>query len=354
LVYPNPSAQKWFKVSDKSRELKMKAVVMTGTGNADVLVLQDVPAPGKPKGREVLVRLMAAGINPADIKMRKAGTILPGVAPIVLGFDGAGVIEALGPDVQDFKVDQDVYFCAAGLGASPGTYSEYISIDERFIALKPKSLSFIEAAAAPLVCITAWEALYDRAGLTPGQTVLVQAGAGGVGHVAIQLAKLSDATVCTTVGSSKSAEFVRGLGADHIINYNLSDFVEHTLDWTDGLGVDIAFDTVGGDILSKCFRATKVYGNVVGIVESNWATVDWDEARRRNLTVSFTLMLTPMLDNLIEARQHQAVILTACARQFNAGALRIQASQTFPLAQAADAHRQLEKGSGGGKIVLTM
>ena len=332
----------------------MKAVVMTGTGDADVLVLQDVPALGKPKGREVLVRLMAAGINPADLKMRKAGTILHGDAPIVLGFDGSGVIEALGPDVQDFTVDQDVYFCADGLGASSGTYSEYILVDERFIAVKPKSLSFIEAAAAPLVCITAWEALYDRAGLAPGKTVLVQAGAGGVGHVAIQLVKLSDATVCTTVGSTKSADFVTGLGADHIINYNLSDFVEQALAWTGGKGVDIAFDTVGGDTLSKSFRATKVYGNVVGIVESNWGSVVWDEARRRNLTVSFTLMLTPMMDNLIEARKHQAEILTKCARLFDAGKLRMQASQTFPLARAADAHRQLEKGAGGGKIVLTM
>ncbi len=332
----------------------MKAVVMTGTGDADVLVLQDLPGPDRPSGREVLVRLMAAGINPADVKMRKNGTILPGGKPIVLGFDGAGTIEALGPEVKDFKVGQDVYFCAAGLGASPGTYSEYILVDERFIALKPESLSFVEAAAAPLVCITAWEALYDRAGLSPGKTVLVQAGAGGVGHVAIQLAKISDARVATTVGSSKSTEFVRGLGADNIINYNDSDFVEQALRWTGGQGVDIAFDTVGGDVLSKCFRATKVYGNVVGIVESDWAKVDWDEARRRNLTISFTLMLTPMIDNLIEARQHQAKILRECASLFNAGSLRMQASQTFPLAQTADAHRQLEKGSGGGKIVLTI
>jgi NADPH2:quinone reductase len=168
------------------------------------------------------------------------------------------------------------------------------------------------------------------------------------------LAKQGKAQVCTTVGSSKSAEFVRALGADHLINYNLSDFVEHALEWTDGLGVDVAFDTVGGDILSRSFRATKVYGHVVGIVESNWATVDWDVARRRNLSVSFTMMLLPMLDNLVEARQHQAEILRACSSLFDSGTLRIQASQTFPLAQAADAHRQLEKGSGGGKIVLTM
>ena len=332
----------------------MKAIVMTGTGDEDVLVLQEVPAPAMPEGREVLVKLLAAGINPADLKMRKGGTILPGVDPIILGFDGAGVIEAVGPEVKDFKINQDVYFCAAGLGASPGTYCEYILIDERFIALKPEALSFAEAAGAPLVCITAWEALYERAGLSAGKNVLIQAGAGGVGHLAIQMAKHSQANVATTVGSAKSAEFVRSLGADQIINYNQADFVAEVLGWTNGRGVDIAFDTVGGGILTRCFHATKFYGNVVGIVESDWATVDWDEARRRNLTVSFTLMLTPMIDNLPEARQHQAQILKECAQLFDHGKLRLQASQTFPLAQAADAHRQLAKGSSGGKIVLTM
>lgn len=330
----------------------MKAVQMTAVGGPEVLVVNDVPAPAAPSQREVLVKLKAAGINPADMKQRKRGTIIPGKMPAVLGFDGAGVVESIGSAVQNYKIGDEVYFCTEGLGGRDGTYAEYVSVDERYIARKPKSLSFIEAAAAPLVLITAWESLYDRVGLGQDKQVLIHAGAGGVGHVAIQLAKLRNAQVCTTVGSKESAEFVTALGADHIVYYNQGDFVEPVLKWTGGRGVDMTYDTVGGDTLSRSFHATAVYGDIVGIVESDYATTDWNTARLRNQRVSFTLMLAAMLLNLSEAREHQAWILSQCADLFDSGKLKIQASKTFALAEAAEAHRALEKGSVRGKIVL--
>lgn len=332
----------------------MKAVVMTAIGEPEVLVLQDIPDPEAPRDREVLVKLKAASINPADMKMRRGGTLRPGNGPIVLGFDGAGVIEAVGPEVESFKVGDHVYFCAEGLGARPGTYSEYVTIDERFIARKPVALTFIEAAAAPLVCITAWEALFDRVQLQAGQTILIHAGASGVGHVAIQLAKLTQSRIITTVGSIQSAEYVRSLGVDHVVLYKQSDFVKSVLGWTNGQGVDVAFDTVGGETLSKSFQATKFYGKVVGIVEANWGDIDFTTHRQRVQSWHPELMLSPMLYNLDDARQHQAHILAQCALLFNRQQLRIQVSKTFPLAHTAEAHRALEKGSLGGKIVLTI
>lgn len=325
---------------------------MTSAGNPDVLQLQEVPEPTIEKDTEILVRLHAAGINPIDTKLRKRGTFYPEQMPAILGCDGAGVVEAVGAGVQKFQVGDQVYFCYGGLGAKPGNYAELIVVDERFVAHKPKSLSFAEAAAAPLVLITAWEALYDRAKLEAGRKVLIHAGGGGVGHVAIQLAKLQGAEVCTTVSREK-ADFVRQLGADQVILYKETDFVQAVLDWTNGEGVDLVFDTVGGKVFSDSFSALKVYGDIVTILEAAPET-NWKLARNKNLRVSFELMLTPMLQGLVEAQQDQAKILRQCARLIDQGELKIHLNKTFPLADASAAHQLLESGSMSGKIALTI
>ncbi|NWF59899.1 MAG: zinc-dependent alcohol dehydrogenase family protein [Fischerella sp.] len=330
----------------------MKAVLMTAAGNPDVLQVQDVPNPGVPIGEtELLVRLKAAGVNPIDTKLRKRGTFYPDRMPAILGCDGAGVVEAVGAAVQKFHVGDEVYFCNGGLGAHQGNYAEYTTVDERFVARKPRSVSFAEAAAAPLVLITAWEALYERGRLEPGESVLIHAGAGGVGHVAIQLAKLKGANVCTTVSSQDKANFVKQLGADYPILYKQTDFVQAVLDWTGGEGVDLAFDTVGGETFHKTFPGVRVYGDIVTILEPDANTV-WKAARNRNLRIGLELMLTPMLQGMVEAQQHQAEILAECAKYIDAGKLKIHVSHQFLLAEAAKAHQLLESGSMMGKIVL--
>lgn len=329
----------------------MKAVLMTASGNPEVLQVQEMPNPAPPKETELLVRLRAAGINPIDTKLRKRGTFYPDQMPAILGCDGAGVVEAVGAGVQRFRVGDEVYFCNGGLGAHQGNYAEYTVIDERFAAHKPASVSFAEAAAAPLVLITAWEALYERGCLEPGERVLIHAGAGGVGHVAIQLAKLKGANVCTTVSSPEKADFVKQLGADHVIFYKQTDFVQAVLDWTDGEGVDLAFDTIGGETFHQTFPAVRVYGDIVTILEPDANTV-WKVARLRNLRIGLELMLTPMLQGIVEAQQHHAEILEQCAKWIDAGKLKIQVSKTFPLFEAAKAHRLLENGSITAKIVL--
>ncbi|PMB38124.1 alcohol dehydrogenase [Fischerella thermalis CCMEE 5330] len=332
----------------------MKAVLMTAPGKPEVLQLQDVANPSVSVGEtELVVRLRAAGVNPIDTKLRKRGTFYPDQMPAILGCDGAGVVEAVGAGVQKFRVGDEVYFCNGGLGAHQGNYAEYTTVDERFAAHKPTSVSFAEAAAAPLVLITAWEALYERGRLEPGEKVLIHAGAGGVGHVAIQLAKLKGANVCTTVSSQEKADFVKQLGADYPILYKQTDFAQAALYWTGGEGVDLAFDTVGGETFHKTFPAVRIYGDIVTILEPDANTV-WKIARNRNLRIGLELMLTPMLQGILEAQQHHADILAECAKYIDAGKLKIHVSQELPLAEAAKAHQLIESGSTTGKIVLVI
>lgn len=326
---------------------------MTTPGNPAVLQLAEVPTPTLKRDTDLLVQIHAAGLNPIDTKLRQRGTFYPQAGPAILGCDGAGAIAAVGPGVQRFRPGDTVYFCQGGLGQQPGNYAEWAVVDERFVAPKPQRLSFAEAAACPLVLITAWEALYDRARLQPGQTVLVHAGAGGVGHVAIQLARLQGARVATTVSSAEKAEFVRRLGAELVINYRQTDVVEAVLAWTEGRGVDITFDTVGGPTLGQSFAATQIYGDVVTLLAPDPAT-NWKPARDRNQRVSFELMLTPMLQAIESEQIAQAKILSQCARLIDNGELVIHLAQTFPLAEAAAAHQRLESGGFLGKLALVM
>lgn len=337
----------------KKKQPIMKAVVMTDAGGPEVLQLQEVPRPTLEKDTEVLVRLYAAGINPIDTKLRQRGSFYPDKSPTILGCDGAGVVEAVGKAVERFQVGDEIYFCQGGLGGPRGNYAEYAVVDERFVAKKPASISFAQAAAAPLVLITAWESLYDRARIDPGQRVLIHAGAGGVGHVAIQLAKLKGAEVCTTISSEEKAAFVRNMGADLPINYKQKDFVAAVLEWTEGEGVDVAFDTVGGELFETTFPAVRIYGDLVTILAPDPSTA-WKIARNRNLRISLELMLTPMLEENVHYQQEQATILRDCARMIDKGQLKIQLTKTFPLAEAAEAHALLEAGSIMGKLVLVM
>ena len=332
----------------------MKAVVMTAAGKPDVLQLQEVPYPTLQTDTEILVRLRGAGVNPIDTKVRSRGTFYPDKTPHILGCDGAGIVAAIGSRVDRFQVGDEVYFCNGGLGGPRGNYAQFAVVEQHCVARKPTSLSFTEAAAAPLVLITAWESLYDRAKLQAGQTVLVHAGAGGVGHVAVQLAKLQGAMVCTTVGSSEKAQFVRQLGVDLPILYKQTDFAQAVLDWTDGEGVDVALDTVGGETFFQTCPAVKVYGDLVTILEPNAQFGNLKTARSRNLRISLELMLTPMLQNLVEEQERQGQILQQCTRLIDNNQLKIHLGKTFPLAEAAAAHERLGLGSMMGKIALSI
>ena len=183
--------------------------------------------------------------------------------------------------------------------------------------------------------------------------MLIHAGAGGVGHVAIQLARSVGARVCTTVSGPEKADFAHALGAEYCINYREENLVEAVMDWTGGRGVDVAFDTVGPACFRQTIPAMAPYGNLVTILDPG-PDLDLKEARNRNLRISLELMLTPQLRHLPRARAHQGEILRRCGKMIDSGELRIHVSQTFPLAAAAEAHKLIEAGHVTGKLALTM
>ena len=331
----------------------MKAIEMREIGGPAVLQWVERPRPELGGPEDILVRLHAAGVNPVDTKIRKNGPLLPDGLPAILGCDGAGVVEAVGEAVTRFKPGDEVWFCWGGLGGPAGNYAEYRVIDQHLAQAKPRALSMVEAAAAPLVLLTAWEALHDRARLTEGQRVLIHGGAGGVGHVAIQLARAAGARVCTTVSSPEKAEFAHALGAEYCINYREEDLVESVMEWSEGQGVDIALETVSPEVFRQTIPAMAHYGDLVTILDPG-PELDLKEARVRNLRLSLELMLAPMLRNLPRARIHQGEILRRCGDLIDHGALRIHVSQTFPLEQAPEAHKLIEQGHVTGKLALTM
>lgn len=331
----------------------MNVIEIQETGGPEVLRLVQRPRPELTGPDDILVRLCAAGVNPIDTKIRRNGPMLPNGLPAVLGCDGAGVVESIGEGVTRFKPGDEVWFCHGGLGGPAGNYAEYRVIDQQFVQAKPRAIGMVEAAAAPLVLLTAWEALHDRARLTEGQRVLIHAGAGGVGHVAIQLARLAGARVCTTVSGPEKAALAHELGAEFCINYHDEDLVEAVMDWTEGQGVDIALDTVGPEVFRCTIPAMAHYGDLVTILDPG-PELDLKEARLRNLRLSLELMLTPMLRDLPRARLHQGQILRRCGDLIDRGDLRLHVSQTFALDEAAEAHRLLEQGHVTGKLVLNL
>jgi len=325
---------------------------MNQPGGPEELVYRTLPLPECPSNRHVRVKLHAAGVNPLDTKLRANGTYYPYRLPTILGCDGAGVVEDVGSRVTRFKPGDKVYFCSGGIGGEPGNYATYNTVHEDDLAAMPANLDFCAAAAVPLVLITAWEALYDRAHIQPADRVLIHAAAGGVGHVAVQLARHTLARVAATVGDADKAAFVRALGAERVIDYRHEDFAQAALDWTDGDGVDVTFDTVGGETFCRSFMATRVYGQVVTLLQSECNSEYIKNARMRNQTIHYELMLTPMFFELHAARVRQREILEAGARLIEDGKLTVHVSEVLPLAEAAEAHRRIGAGHSTGKIVL--
>lgn len=336
----------------------MQAILMTAAGNADVLQLCEIARPELPSPRHLLVKLAAAGVNPLDTKLRAKPAYYPDKMPAILGCDGAGIVEKTGSAVTRFKPGDAVYFCNGGLGGNmgdePGCYAEYTTLHEEYCAAKPSNLSLEESAALPLVLLTAWESLVERASLQAGQTILIHAAAGGVGHIAVQLAHHLGARIAVTVGDDKQTGLAHGLGAEKIIRYKEQDFVRETLNWTDGKGADVVLDTVGDETFLRSLNAVRIGGKVLTILATPLAAADVQLARLRNLSLCYELMLTPQVLKLHDERIRQRSILEKGAMLVEAGKLGVLVSHRLPLKDAAEAHRLIEAGSMTGKIILTM
>lgn len=328
----------------------MKAILMTQTGPASLLEYRDTPEPQIQNPAQIKIRLHAAGVNPIDTKIRRNGLLGPGPLPAVLGCDGAGEVVEVGSGVEQYRAGDRVWFFNGGVGGEQGNYAEFTVIDQRWAAPMPESLDFVQAAAGPLVLITAWGMLYDRGRLSAGQTVLIHAGAGGVGHVALQLARRRGARVLTTVGTPENVSLARACGADEVINYRELDFVDEVNRLTDGEGADLVAEMVSPDVFARSIQCTAHFGDLVTLLDPG--PLPLAEARLRNLRIGFELMLTPMLRGLDARRAHQVQILRECGRLIDQKELTLHISQILPLAEAARAHELIESGHTTGKIVL--
>lgn len=327
----------------------MQAYVIRQFGDPNVFEQADIAKPDVIPGH-VLIKVSATSVNPVDCKIRqgKLAAIAPEF-PAVLHGDVSGVVEAVGDNVDDFKAGDEVYACAGGVAGSGGALAEYMLADADLVALKPPSLSHREAAALPLVGITAWTALVDKARVRDGQRVLIHGATGGVSHVAIQLAKARGATVYATCSSEHKAEIAKQLGADETINYRDMDVQTYVERFTDGQGFDVVFDTVGGDNIQNCFTAAALNGCVVSV--STRSSQDLSLMHSKGLSLHVVFMLIPLLHNT--GRRHHHDILNELGELVAQSKLRplLDESQ-FRIADVAAAHAKLESGDAVGKIVL--
>ncbi|WP_375737860.1 zinc-dependent alcohol dehydrogenase family protein [Pseudomonas boanensis] len=314
------------------------------------LVVHNIPRPVPGTG-EVLIKVQAAAVNPLDTKIAagQAGHARQPL-PAILGMDLAGTVTELGDGVDGFAPGDEVFGMAGGIGGIQGTLAEYIVVDARLIAPKPRALSMREAAALPLVFITAWEGLVDRANVRTGQQVLIHGGAGGVGHAAVQLAKARGARVYAT-GSATSLDFIRELGATGI-DYRAQTVEDYLKRYTGGEGFDIVYDTVGGATLNASFNAVKVYtGHVLSCL--GWGQHSLAPLSFRGASYSGVFTLMPLLTG--KGRQHHGMILREAAAMADAGQLKVNVDQRrFGLHDVNEAFRQVSEGLGQGKTVIEM
>jgi len=308
----------------------MKAVQINGFGDRSVLELNDDVTIPTPAANEVLIKVKSAAVNPVDWKIREGylQPMLNHTLPLTLGWDVSGEVVDAGDKVNHLKVGDAVY--SRPDIAKNGSYAEYMTVVADEVAIKPKSLSWQEAAGVPLAALTAWQSLYELAKLEAGERVLIHAGSGAVGQFAIQLAKLRGAYVYTTT-SAKNTNLVLGLGADQAIDYHQEDFSELK-------DIDVVFDTIGGDTLANSWKTLKKGGRLVSIVdEPNEAT-----ATEHGVSAFFCF---------VQPNREQ---LEKLAEFADAGQLKVSIDSEFGLDEVAKAHERSESGRAQGKIIINV
>ncbi|MBT2426326.1 NADP-dependent oxidoreductase [Streptomyces sp. ISL-112] len=320
-------------MSQATRPSTMRAVSQDAAGAPEVLKVVETQRPVPGRG-EILVRVHAAGVNPTDWKTRERGVFATGARPpFTLGFDVAGVVEAVGGGVTLFEVGDEVF----GMPRFPhpaGAYAEYVAAPTRHFAPRPKGLDHIQAGALPLASLTAWQALVDTAKVQPGQRVLVHAAAGGVGHLAVQIAKARGAYVIGTASAAKH-ELLRSLGADELIDYRTQDFAETLRD------VDVVLDTLGGPNWARSLQTLRPGGTLISILPLD-DTFPAEEAEAAGIRAVFMLV------------EPDHAGLREVTSLVEGGRLRVIVDEVFPLEEAVRAHTLGETGRTTGKIVLSI
>lgn len=313
----------------------MKAMTIEAFGDAADLKMIDLPTP-TPHEHEVLIKVEYAAVNPVDWKICKGylQSAFPHQFPLIPGWDASGTISAVGKNVRTFKVGDPVYAYCRKPVVHEGTYAEFVAFDAMHVAKKPSNISFGEAAAIPLAALTAWQALFDFAHLKKGQSILIHAGAGGVGSFAIEFAKHAGAEVFTTC-SEKNNPYVKKLGADHVIDYNKENFV-NALKKIKKEGVDIVFDTVGGSTLEQSYAAVKPGGTLVTIVQR----LGPEAGEKLNIRTGFVFV------------RPDGIQLKEIAKLIEQGIVKIPEVKELTLKDAKQALKLSEAGHTRGKIVL--
>jgi len=338
-----PASADGFLLTDPHKEIQMtrmmKAAVLTRFGGPEVFELREVPVP--PVGpRQVRVRVHATAINPLDYQIRRGDYVDYVPLPAIIGHDISGVIEEIGADVREFAVGDDVYYTPRIFGGA-GSYAEQHVADVELVGRKPRNLTHLEAASLTLVGGTVWEAFVERAQLKVSETILIHGGAGGVGTIAIQIAKAIGARVITTAQARDHA-FVRSLGADETIDFTTEDYVEAASRLTGGEGVNVVFDTIGGDTLTRSPLALAPFGRVVSLV---------DLAKPQNLIEAWGKNAAY---HFVFTRQNRGK-LDALTRLVERGLVKPVLGATLPLTRMSEAHELLENGAARGlrgKVVI--
>jgi NADPH2:quinone reductase len=315
----------------------MKAIAINEFGGRDKLQLIDLPVPEVVEG-EILVQVKAAGVNPVDWKIREGylKDLFSHQFPVILGWDAAGLVEGVGNGVKRFKSGDEIFaYCRKPI-VHGGAYGEYILLKEEHAALKPKNISFEEAASIPLAALTAYQSLFDAANLQPGETILIHAAAGGVGGFGVQLARGHGAVVWATA-SSRNKAYVQDLGASQVVDYTQENFGKAILSQYPA-GVDVVLDCVGGEVLEKSAEIVKEGGHLISIVDDPTGLV------RDDIHKEFVFVAP------------NSTQLTELARMVEQGRLKTYLSQVFPfgLEEARKAHELSESGHTRGKMVLVL
>jgi NADPH2:quinone reductase len=324
----------------------MKAIAISALGGPDVLKEIELPDP-RPDAARVLVSVAATSVNPIDVKIRAHGMgLVPGF-PAVLHGDMSGIVVDPGPR-GDLKAGDEVYGLIGGVRNEPGALAQFASVDAELIARKPSRLSFAEAAALPVIGMTALQALVGRAGLKKGESLLVQGGAGGVGHIAVQLGLALGARVFASASEGKM-ERLRAFGA---LAFDYRDpRLEESLLEASGGGFDLVMDTVGGESLDRAFRLAAAGGRVAAIAARS--THDLSQLHAKGLSLYIVFSLLPILTGKGKAAQRS--LLEDLARRVDAGELRpILDPRRFSFSEAAEAHRYFESGAARGKVVIVV
>ncbi|SFX78234.1 zinc-dependent alcohol dehydrogenase family protein [Marinospirillum alkaliphilum] len=327
----------------------MRAMVIRQPGGYDAFEAADIADPVAGPG-QVRIRVKSSSVNPLELKIR-SGAVLAGPAfPAILNADVAGVVDQVGKGIKHFHIGDQVIGCAGGLKGNQGALADLMVVDARLITHAPDKLSLEEAGVLPLVFMTAWSALVERTNIQPGEKVLIQGGTGGVGHVAIQLAKARGAEVHTTVSSAEKAALARQLGADEVINYKeeaVSDYVQRL---TGGKGYPVVFDTVGGRSLDDSFQAASLCGRIASI--NTRSSHDLSLMHGKNLTLHVVFRALPLLTGMdIESEPARLAALTQLVEE---GKIKpLLAAERFSFRDVGRAHAYLESGQAIGKILLT-